>query len=267
MNRFVFSSVILLVIAACTNNNNKVKKETYSWPEGITPPVAEKKNKELIAHGDVRIDEYYWMNDFFKKGPDSATVVEYLKKENAYLDTMMAGTKELQTRLYAEMKGRIKEKDESVPVFNNGYYYYRRTDEGKQYFKYCRKKGSLEAPEEVILDADALAEGQGYFSVGALAVSPDTKKLIYAVDTVSRRQYVLYIKDLETGEVLKDQIKGTGTDIAWGNDNNTFFYVHNNPKTLLSEKIKRHSIGTAASKDVVVYEEKDPSNYISVSKT
>ncbi|MET0464906.1 MAG: S9 family peptidase [Chitinophagaceae bacterium] len=244
-----------------------MKKQTYTWPEGIIPPVAAKKPKELIAHGDTRMDEYYWMNDFFKKGPDSANVVAYLKAENDYLDTMMADTKELQTRLYAEMKARIKEKDESVPVFNNGYYYYSRTDEGKQYFKYCRRKGSMDAAEEVILDADALAEGHGYFSVGVLAVSPDTKKLIYAVDTVSRRQYVIYIKDLETGKLLEDQIKGTGTDIAWGNDNNTFFYVHNNPKTLLSEKIKRHSIGTAASKDVVVYEEKDPSNYIGVSKT
>jgi oligopeptidase B len=267
MKRHVLLSITVLVFAACTNNNNTVKKETYHWPEGITPPVAEKKPKELIAHGDVRIDEYYWMNDFFKKGPDSVNVVEYLNAENAYLDTMMAGTKELQTRLYAEMKARIKGKDESVPVFNNGYYYYSRTEEGKQYFKYCRRKGNMDAAEEILLDADALAEGQGYFSIGALAVSPDTKKLIYAVDTVSRRQYVLYIKDLETGEILKDQIKGTGTDIAWGNDNNTFFYVHNNPKTLLSEKIKRHSIGTAASRDVVVYEEKDPSNYIGVSKT
>lgn len=265
-SRFI-SLLVIFAAVSCTNNNSNVKKQTYNWPEGVKPPVAEKKAKELIAHGDTRIDNYYWLNDYFKKGPDSSQVVAYLQEENAYLDTMMAGTRELQASLFNEMKARIKEKDETVPVFNNGYFYYRRTDEGKQYFKYCRKKASLDAPEEVLLDADAMAEGHSYFSVAGFAVSPDNKLIAYGVDLVSRRQYTIYIKNIETGEVLKDAIPGTGYSIVWGNDNKTIFYVHNNPQTLLSEKIKRHTIGTDASKDVVVYDEKDQSNYLTLSKT
>ena len=207
------------------------------------------------------------MNDYFKKGPDSTRVVEYLEAENAYLDTMMAGTKQLQADLFQEMKGRIKEKDESVPVFDNGYYYYTRTEEGKQYYKYCRKKGSLDAAEEILIDADAMAEGQDYFSATGFAVSPDNKWLAYAIDYVSRRQYTIFVKNLETGEVLKDEIKGTSGDPVWAADNKTIFYTSNNPETLLSEKIKRHIVGTNASVDVTVYEEMDKSNYIGVNKT
>ena len=267
MQSKLLMALMAFAALSCTNNDNNVKKQAYNWPEGIKPPVAEKKAKELIAHGDIRRDDYYWMNDFFKKGPDSSLVVKYLTEENQYLDTMMAGTRQLRTALFTEMKSRIKEKDESVPVFNNGYYYYRKTDEGKQYFKYCRKKDDPYAAEEVILDVDALAEGQPYFNVVALTVSPDNKMLAYGVDKLSRRQFTIHIRNLETGEAMKDEIKGTSAEIVWGNDNKTIFYVHNNPETLLSEKIKRHTIGTNPSQDVVVYEEKDPTNYISVSKT
>ncbi|RYF91947.1 MAG: oligopeptidase B, partial [Chitinophagaceae bacterium] len=121
-----------LLIFSCKNTNTTVEKQAYKWPEGVKPPVAEKKPMQFTAHGDTRTDDYYWMNDYFKKGPDSTRVVDYLTAENNYLDTMMSGTKKLQGDLYTEIKSRIKEKDESVPVFDNGYYYYRRTDEGKQ---------------------------------------------------------------------------------------------------------------------------------------
>ena len=120
-------ATIAIIISSC-NNQTEMKQTAYKWPDSIAAPICEKKPKELIAHGDTRIDNYYWLNDFFKKGPDSNKVVEYLTAENKYYDTMMSGTKTLQEKLYTEMKARIKEKDESVPVFKNGYYYYSRVE-------------------------------------------------------------------------------------------------------------------------------------------
>ena len=148
----------LVLIVSC-QNESKVKVKGYTWPEGVAAPVAEKKVKELSAHGDVRTDNYYWMNDYFKKGPDSTKVVEYLKAENAYLDTMLSGAKDLREKLFVELKARIKEKDESVPYKENGYWYYYRFEEGKQYRVFCRKKEALNAPEEIIHDANKAAEG------------------------------------------------------------------------------------------------------------
>ncbi|HEY0678711.1 MAG TPA: S9 family peptidase [Chitinophagaceae bacterium] len=269
MNRLVILSTSILIMTSC-NNETRVAAETESaikWPSDVQPPDAEKKPKELVAHGDTRIDEYYWMNDYFKKGPDSAKVVEYLKAENAYLDTMMAGTKAMQEKLFEEMKARIKEKDESVPALSNGYYYYTRTEEGKQYYKYCRKKGSLDAAEEILLDVDEMAKGHNYYGVAGFNVSPDNKLMAFGVDTVSRRQYVIHVKNLETGEILPDKMTETTGGSAWANDNKTLFYTSKNPVTLLSEKIKKHKLGSDGNKDVVVYDEKDPSNYIGVSKT
>ncbi len=185
MQKSAITVSLSIALLALSCNNNPMKKEAVKWPEGVAAPVAEKKDTVLTAHGDSRTDEYYWMNDYFKKGPDSTKVVDYLKAENAYLDTMMAGTKKFQEDLFTEMKGRIKEKDESVPQLKNGYYYYSRTDEGKQYYKYCRKKGSMDAPEEILLDVDKMAEGSGYFSVNGFNVSPDNKLMAYGVDKVS----------------------------------------------------------------------------------
>ena len=237
------------------------------WNNDSKPPVAEIKEHQRIIHGDTVADNYYWMIDYFKKGPDSTEVVNYLKEENAYLDTMMSGSKTFRKKLYEEMKGRIKEKDESVPVFKNGYFYYIRTEDGKQYYKYCRKKGSPEAAEEVLLDVDELAKAHPYYAATGFNVSEDNKLLAFGVDTVSRRQYTIYIKNLETGELLKESIKGTTGGSAWANDNNTLFYTLNNPATLLTEKIKRHKLNTGEAHDITVYEEKDPANYIGVEKT
>jgi len=258
-------AVLLLCLAlACTNKDKKM--DTYKWPDAIAP-VAEIKPKQRIIHGDTVIDNYYWMIDYFKKGPDSTETVDYLKAENAYLDTMMSGTNKLQEELFKEMKGRIKEKDESVPVFKNGYFYYTRTEEGKQYAKYCRKKGSLDSKEELLLDIDELAKGHAYFSAGGFSVSPDNKLLAYGVDKVSRRQYTIMVKNLETGELLKDEIKNTEGAAIWAADNKTLFYTAKNPITLLSEKIQKHMLGSDALKDPVVYEEQDKSNYIGVDKS
>jgi len=259
LNEFFLLLVVLLTQCKSVN-------KTWSWPN-VKPPVAAIKPHERNLFGDKISDNYYWMIDYFKKGPDSTQVVDYLKAENQYLDEMMSGTVPLQTRLYTEMKSRIKEKDESVPVFKKGYYYYRRTEEGKQYFKYCRKKGSLTADEEVLLDVDEMAKGHPYYSVSGFSISPDNTLLAFAVDTVSRRQYVIHVKDLKTGNVNSDAIHGTAVGVAWGNDNKTLFYTKNNPETLLTEKIMRHELGSPETEDVIVYDEKDKSNYIGVVKS
>jgi oligopeptidase B len=249
------------------NTQNSQKNMDYQWPQNVQAPVADKKPRALAAHGDNRIDNYFWMNDYFKKGPDSSNVVKYLEAENRYYDTMMAGTKNFQEKLYTEMKARIKEKDESVPVFKNGYFYYTRQVEGKDYYVSCRKKGTLDAAEEVMLDVNAMAEGHEYFRVGGSAVSPDNKLLAYGVDTVSRNEFTLYVKNLETGETYKDAISRTQGDAVWAADNKTIFYTAKNPVTLLSEKIKKHVLGSDAAADVLVYQETDPTNYIGVGKT
>lgn len=259
-------ALIALVVISCNHKIN-MQQTTYIWPSNIAAPVCEIKPTLLTAHGDVRTDNYYWLNDYFKKGPDSTKVVDYLNVENKYYDTMMSGTKALQEKLYIEMKARIKEKDESVPAFKNGYFYYTRQVEGKDYFVYCRKKGTLTAPEEVLLDVNAMAEGHNYFSARGFSVSMDNKLLAYGVDMLSRRQYTINIKNLETGEIYSDAVTDTEGDPVWANDNHTIFYTAKNPVTLLSEKIKKHILGTDATLDKLVYEEKDHSNYIGVSKT
>ena len=261
-----YLSILPVLMMAC-NNKTEMKHEAYKWPEGVKPPVAEIKEHLRIIHGDTVPDNYYWMIDFFKKGADSTKVIDYLKAENAYLDTMMAGTKNFQEALFKEMKGRIKEKDESVPVFKNGYYYYTRTEDGKQYYKYCRKKGSLDAAEEILLDVDELAKGHPYYAAVGFNISPDNKLLAYGVDTVSRRQYTIHVKNLETGEIYADAMHLTSGGSVWAADNATLFYTANNPETLLTEKIKKHKLHTEESKDEVVYEEKDKSNYIGVGKS
>jgi oligopeptidase B len=186
--KLLTATAAIITMASC-NNQTETAKETFNWPVGFNPPVAAIKPHERIMHGDTVVDNYYWMIDYFKKGPDSTNVVNYLKEENAYTDGMMGNTKVFQASLYTEMKARIKEKDESVPYFKNGYYYYSRTEEGKQYYKLCRKKGTLDAKEEILLDVDAMAEGKSYFSVSGTDVSEDNSLLAYGVDEVSRRQY------------------------------------------------------------------------------
>ncbi|QDW27298.1 S9 family peptidase [Pedobacter sp. KBS0701] len=265
MKRILPSLILLSAITAC-NQPQKKEMKAIKWPD-VKAPIAEIIPHQRVIHGDTVVDNYYWMIDYFKKGPDSTKVVDYLKAENTYLNTMMKSTDQFQADLFKEMKGRIKEKDESVPVFRNGYYYYSRTEDGQQYFKYCRKKGSLSAAEEILLDVDQLAKGHSYYSASGFSVSPDNKLLAFGVDQVSRRQYTINIKNLETGEILKDAIINTEGGVAWANDNKTFFYTSKNPVTLLSEKIKKHILGADAKTDAVVYDEKDNTNYIGVGKS
>ncbi len=265
MNKSFFAMIFLSFLLAC-NSNKSQKENIMTWPNATAPKAAVKEHLRTM-HNDTVNDPYYWMYDYFGKGPDSTNVVDYLVAENSYTDTMMADTKVFQQNLFTEMKARIKEKDESVPVFKNGYYYYSRTEDGKQYYKYCRKKGTLSAAEEVLLDVDAMAEGKSYYAVSGMDISEDNNLLAYGVDEVSRRQYTIKIKNLTTGAILTDAIQNTEGDPSWAADNKTIFYTSKNKITLLSEKINRHLLGTAQDKDVTVYEEKDKTNYIGIGKT
>jgi len=256
MKKFLF---LLILLGYSIHINAQFQK--------ATAPVAGKKEHWRVMHADSVLDNYYWMYDYFGKGPDSSKVVNYLIAENAYLDTVMSSTKKFQDDLFAEMKARIKEKDENVPYFKNGYYYYSRTDSGEQYYKYCRKKGKLDAKEEILLDIDEMARGHAYYNVSSAVISEDNKLIAYGVDEVSRMQYTIYVKNLETGEIYKDAITNTTGSPCWANDNKTLFYTSKNEVTLLSEKIKRHTLGADVSADATVYEEADKSNYIGVYKS
>ncbi len=260
----IFSN--LLMITSCQPNANTNNDRNEMWPQ-ISAPIAPIKEHYRYIHGDTVLDNYYWLNDYFKKGPDSAEVIKYLTAENQYTQDMMAATTSFQDKLFQEMKSRMKEKDESVPYFHNGYYYYTKTEEGNQYYKLCRKRGDLNAAEEVLLDVDDMAKGKAYFSLGGYSVSPDNNLLLFGIDTVSRREYVLHVKNLNTGELLSDAIPRTTGSGVWAADNKTIFYTSKNPTTLLSEKIKKHLLGTDANKDIVVYNESDNTNYIGVSKS
>ncbi|HVI44899.1 MAG TPA: S9 family peptidase [Chitinophaga sp.] len=228
--------------------------------ENVKPPVAEKIPKELTIHGDTRIDNYYWMNE-----RENPKVLSWLRAENAYLDTTMAPESKLREKLFEEMKGRIKETDMSVPYLKNGYYYYTRYEKGKEYPVHCRKKGSLEADEQIILNVNELAAGHAYCQVGAMSVSPDTRLLAYGIDTVSRRRYTIHIKNLETGQLLPDVIHETTAASTWGNDNKTLFYSRKDTVTLRADRIMRHTLGTAEDKEV--FHEKDDTYNVSVYKT
>lgn len=229
----------------------------------IKPPIATKIPHHTTVHGLERVDDYHWLRD------DSRTrteVLEYLKAENAYTEAMMAHTEALQAKLYEEMVSRINETDLSVPVQKGGFYYYSRTEAGKNYGIYCRKRGSLDAEEEVLLDANVLAEGKEYFSLGAFEVSPDHQLLAYSVDTDGSEYYDLYVKDLRTGELLPDTVAKTAGGLEWANDNATFFYVMSD-EAHRPYQLRRHQLGHSTAADVVVLEEKDDRFFLGVSKT
>jgi len=225
------------------------------------PPVAKQIPKADTLFNDVRVDNYFWLRD--KSNPE---VIRYLEAENAYTEAVMQHTKKLQEKLYREMKGRIKESDMSVPEKIDDYYYYTRTEEGKQYRIHCRKKGSLEAPEELLLDENTLATGHEYFRIGNFEPSPDHTLLAYSTDTTGAETYTLCVKNLQTGQLLPEQISNTYYSLAWANDNRTFFYSVLD-STMRPYRLYRHTLGNDPQKDELVYEEKDLAYYLSVSKT
>ncbi|BAY62574.1 oligopeptidase B [Calothrix brevissima NIES-22] len=230
-------------------------------PNITKPPVANKQPEELELHGDRRIDNYFWLRD-----DENPQVIAYLEAENTYTAAMMQHTRSQQTKLYQEMLARIKETDLSVPYRKDEYYYYIRTEEGKDYPIYCRKYGSLEAAEEVLLDENELAKGHEFFSLGVFEISPNHQILAYSVDTCGSEQYTLYFLDLNTRELAAETIPDTYFSVAWANDNQTIFYTTlddaNRPYQLL-----RHTLGTDVEDDILIYEELDDIYHLYVDKT
>lgn len=236
----------------------------FAGPAGtvsIPPPIAPIIPRVDTIHGDIRVDDYYWLND--RSNPQ---VIRYLEAENAYTEAMMQHTEDLQVELYEEMLGRIRETDASVPVKLDEYYYYSRTEEGKQYSILCRKKGSLDGEEQVLLDLNILAAGYPYMELGAYVVSPDHRFLAYSIDTTGSERYTLYIKDLDADTLLTEMLEKTGYELAWVNDNRTFYY------SVLDEakrpyKVYQHVLGMRQIDDRLIYHEKDDAFWIDISKT
>jgi oligopeptidase B len=224
------------------------------------PPVAKKAPKTTEINGQKLVDNYYWLRD--KQNPE---VKAYLEAENAYTDAVMKPTEGLQKKLYDEMLSRIKETDVEVPYKDGGYFYYSRTEVGKQYQIHCRKKGSLDAPEEVLLDVNELAKGQKFMSLGAYDVSDDGNLLAFTTDNTGFRQYTLAVKDLRTGKLLPDHAERVGS-VVWANDNKTIFYSVEDDTTKRQYQVYRHTVGTSGS-DKLAYEEKDEKFDVYAAKT
>ncbi len=239
MKNFLFLLVIFLVILGSFSLTMAQNK----------PPIAIKKPKIDKLHGETRVDDYYWLKE--KTNPE---VISYLEAENTYTDSVMKPYEVFQENIYKEIVGRIKETDLSVPYRNGNYFYYNRTEQGKQYGIFCRKQASPNAQEEVLLDLNEMAKGQQFMSLGGSDISPDGKKLAYSTDTTGFRQYKLYIKDLETGKI-SPETRERVTSIQWAADNKTLFYVTEDAQTKRSNQLYRHQLGQ--EKDDLIYEEKD----------
>jgi len=224
-------------------------------------PQAKKIEKTLKIHGDQRMDPYFWLNE--RENPE---VIRYLEEENSYADLIMKDTEELQEELFEEMKSRYKKDDESLPYFFNGYWYIVRYEEGKEYPIFCRKQHSLDQPEEIIVDVNILAEGENFFEVGSVAVSPDNRLASFSADNIGRRIYTINFKDLETGEILADQIPNTTGKAVWANDNQHVFYIRKDTN-LRAFQVYRHQLGTDPSEDVLIFHEEDDTFDVNVFKT
>ncbi len=267
-----FATLLLVQCSTDTKNVTQTMSQIAEKAKTTKAPSPEMKAHEMTIHGDTRVDNYYWMKlsdeQKLKETPDAQTqqVIDYLESENEYLDTLMSHTKDLQSSLYDEIVGRIKQTDMSVPYKDNGYYYITRYEEGKEYPIHSRKKENLKADEEVMLDVNVLAEPFEYYAVGGRSVSPSNKILAYGVDTLSRRIYTVKFKNLETGELLSDEIENTTGGVTWANDNKTVFYTRKDD-ALRSYKIFKHTLGTDSSKDVEVFHEKDETFGTFVYKT
>ena len=274
----LFAIAFTFSVASSSCNSSDSSMASHNQPELTeaqfpAPPTAEKQTHITAIHGLQLEDDYFWMrlSDEQKEAaePDEQTakVVDYLNRENDYTKEVMNGTEAFQENLFNEIVGRIKQDDQSVPLLDNGYYYYSRYEEGKEYAIYCRKLGSLEAEEQVMLNVNEMAEGFNYYAVGGQSVSTNNNLLAFSVDTVSRREYTLQFKDLTTGEVLADRIPGTTGGATWANDNKTVYYSKKDPITLRSSRIFKHILGTDASADVLVFEEADETFSCGIGKS
>jgi len=260
-NQFLTLLSAIIIIAACTGKTQK-----------IPPPVAEKIPFEIESHGDVRVDNYYWMrlSDDQKSAevPDEETkrVLDYLNAENAYKEAMMEHTVSLREKIFAELTGRIKKDDSTVPYLENGYYYFVKYTEGKEYPVYYRRSAFEGSPDELLLDVNKLAEGQAYCSVSGVNVSPDNKTLAYGIDLVSRRMYTIMFMDIATGKILDEKIENTTGQTEWSGDSRNVFYIVRDPQTLRSFRVMRYRLGSDGSSEIV-YTEEDEIFAVSLSKT
>ncbi|WP_299162878.1 S9 family peptidase [uncultured Eudoraea sp.] len=230
--------------ASCQNENQNM--------EVINAPTAKRIPVKLVKHDDIRVDDYLWLNE-----RDNKEVLAYLEEENNYYSALTEHTKSFQQELFEEMKGRIKEDDSSLPYKLNGYWYITRYEIGKEYPIYSRKKGNLESAEEIIFNCNELAQGHEYFDIRGVTVSPDNKLAAFGTDTISRRQYHIQIKNLETGEIYPDKIDNTTGSAVWANDNKTLFYTKKDPVTLRSDKIYKHILGHPSEEDELIFHEQD----------
>ena len=248
-----------LLTIACKNTPPEMKPDA-----SLTPPLADQKPYQHKLHNDIRMDEFYWLKE--RENPE---VIDYLERENDYYQKSTKQLVPLQDKLFTEMKGRIKEEDNSVPYFYNDYWYITRYEKGQDYPIYTRKKDSLTAPEEILFDCNEMAKGHDYFRLVGINISPDNTKAIFGVDTVSRRQYVLKVKDLVTGEIFDTSIENSTGGSAWAKDNNHFFYTQKNPTTLRSEAIYRHTFADLDAQSELVFKEEDEtfSCYVTASKS
>jgi oligopeptidase B len=249
-------SLATILIFSCNNSIDK------NMSEFNQPPKAKQIPKELKIHGDVRFDEFYWLND--RNNPE---VIDYLNKENDYYKQETQHTKKFQEDLFEEMKSRIKKNDTSVPYKFNGYWYITRYEKGKDYPIYTRKKERLDSKEELLFDCNVMAKDHSYFRLVGLNVSPNNQYVSYGVDTTGRRQYKLLIKDLKSNKVFKEEVWNTTGGSTWANDNKTLFYVLKDETTLRSEAVYKHRLNTSSDKDELVYEEIDDTFGVGVYKT
>lgn len=262
LRSLIIPAGLLLGLIATGCRPGQTNKESMMYQRTDLPaPRAKQVPKELSIHGDTRIDPYYWLNE--RENPE---VINYLQAENAYTDEMMSHLTGFKEKLFQEIVGRIRQTDMSVPYLDNGYYYFVRYEEGQEYPIYSRKKGSLDAPEEVMLDANELARPFSYYQIGGATVSPDNKLVAFGEDTLSRRIYTVRFKNLETGEFLEDAIPNTTGGAVWANDNKTVFYSVKDA-SLRAYKIFRHRLGTPSSQDVEIYHEKDETFGVGIGKT
>ena len=252
MKRFVLAAAAAAVLPALV-----------SAQTAPTPPAAEQRPYTVKGPKD-RDDTYYWLRDDTRKDPK---MLAYLKAENAYADALLAETKPLQEELFKEIVSRIKQDDSSVPARLRDHYYYTRYETGADYPIIARKKGSVDAPEQVLLNVPEMAKGHGFFSIGEWMVSQDNALLAFAQDNVGRRQYTLKVKDIASGRVHSDSVENVEPNLVWADDNKTIFYIEKDPVTLLSKRVKAHVLGTPASADKLVYEEKDDSFYMGIGRT
>ena len=258
---FLFTIMTLALMTGCNNPPKEEKKEEAKPAVSLRAPVADRYPHYNTIHDTTLADNYYWLRD--KENPE---VIAYLKAENQYADSMMSGTDHLQERLFEEMKGRLYEDDSSVPVKKGNYYYYHRTEKDKQYLIYCRKKGSLDAREEIVLDVNKLAEEGEYFALGSLEVSPDHQMVAYTADAVGDENYSLHIKNIGTQTLLEAPIPGLSHALMWANDNQTIFYTIRN-EAYRPYKMFSHKVGSSFHEDKLVYHEEDERFFLTIEKS